>query len=665
MAQKAMSQSKVFQKSSIDVKINRAMPSSGLFGSLTGFRHITTAEAATVLSSSDPSKIRNLAIIAHVDHGKTTLVDCLLRQTGIVATERAMDSNDLEQERGITILSKCTSVIHDDHRYNIVDTPGHQDFGGEVERIMTMVEGVCLVVCATEGPMPQTKFVLQKALARGLQPIVVINKVDRPTSRVEEVESEIFDLFCNLEADDEQLDYPTIYAAAKDGWAISDIDGERQGVKDLLDTIKTGIPAPDVDIDGDFKMLITQTESNQYFGRQLIGKIQSGQVKKLQSMCSINQDGTWLESSKIQRIVKRFGMEEINLEAAYAGDIVSIAGLNKSSVGNIVNNEGKEHVIESIPIDPSMLSLTLTANDSPLKGNDGDKLTVSQLRERIIKESQDDVSLRVETEKVKGEFITMHGRGDLHLGVLLEKMRREGYEMAVCPPRVLLQEDPERPGVMLEPYELVTIDTDLEYVAGIIDKLNDRKAVLMGIEEQKDGRQLLTLKAPTRGLLGYRTSLTTDTRGTAQFSSIFLEYDEHAGDIKKNNKGALIQCVGAGSTTAYALRKCQSKGPLFVGEGVPTYEGMVIGEHVLEADMEMNAVKAKEVTNIRVSGAQDQVEKLSPPRIMALEEAIAYIRDDELVEVTPKHVRIRKAVLSQSARAAMTRKAKSEKQGRK
>lgn len=316
-----------------------------------------------------------------------------------------------------------------------------------------------------------------------MQPIVVINKVDRPTSRVDEVESEIFDLFCNLEANDEQLDYPTIYAAARDGWAISDIDGERNGVQDLLESIRESIPPPDVDIEGDVKMLITQTEANQYFGRQLIGKIASGTLKKHDRLCSVTQEGKWHESSKIGRIVKRFGMEEIELPAAYAGDIVSIAGFGRSSVGHIINNEGKDHVIESIPIDPPMLSLTLTANDSPLKGNDGDKLTVSQLRERVIRESQDDVSLRVETDKIKSEFITMHGRGDLHLGVLLEKMRREGYEMAVCPPRVIMQADPERPDVMLEPYELVTIDTDLDYVAGIIDKLNDRKAVLLGIEE--------------------------------------------------------------------------------------------------------------------------------------------------------------------------------------
>ena len=399
-----------------------------------------------------------------------------------------MDSNDLEQERGITILSKCTSVIHGDHKLNIVDTPGHQDFGGEVERIMTMVDGVCLVVCATEGPMPQTKFVLQKALQRGIKPIVVINKVDRPTSRVEEVENEVFDLFCNLEANDEQLEYPVIYAAAKDGWAINTLDEskKREGVSDLLDQMIAHIDNPKLDTQGDLKMLISQTESNQYFGKMLIGRIISGSVTVGDRVQAVDQEGAVVEQAKIMRIQKRFGMNDIDLKSAYAGDIVSISGV-PGTVGHTINNQGKNHVVPSIPIDPPMLSLTVTYNDSPLKGNDGDKITIAQIRERLEKESEDDVSLRVKKDIVKSEKCVISGRGDLHLGVLIEKMRREGFEMAITPPQVVTKED-EKTGETLEPFEEVKIDCDLEYVSNIVDVLNNRKGVMMDVQEQADGR---------------------------------------------------------------------------------------------------------------------------------------------------------------------------------
>lgn len=396
-----------------------------------------------------------------------------------------MDSNALEQERGITILAKCTSVLYGKYRLNIVDTPGHQDFGGEVERIMTMVDGVVLVVCATEGPMPQTKFVLQKALSRGIKPIVVINKVDRPSSRVSEVENEILDLFCNLNADDDQLDYPVIYAAAKMGWAVNNVDESvrpRVGVNDLLDAIVNKIPHPKVDQDAELKMLINQTESNKYFGKMLIGRIQQGRLNVGDKLQTVGQDGEIVEQSKILKITKKFGVHELDLQTAYAGDIVSIAGFVNGTVGHTINNIGHSHVIPAIPIDPPTLSLTVTYNDSPLKGIDGDKLTISQIKERLVKESQDDVALKVDAEGTTLDSIIVSGRGDLHLGVLLEKMRREGYEMAVSPPAVLTKID-EKTGNLLEPFESVEIDTDLMHVANIVENLNNRKGVLLNATE--------------------------------------------------------------------------------------------------------------------------------------------------------------------------------------
>lgn len=388
-----------------------------------------------ILSNSDPKKVRNLAIIAHVDHGKTTLVDCLLSQTGVkFSDERAMDSNAIEKERGITILSKCTSVIYKDFKLNIVDTPGHQDFGGEVERIMQMVDGVCLVVCATEGPMPQTKFVLKKALSHKLKPIVVINKVDRESARVDEVENEIFDLFCLLDANDDQLDYPLVYASARNGWAVSDRSKAKVDVKDLFEAIVGHIPSPKVDINGDLKMLVSQTESNKYFGKMLIGRVTQGQLSVGDKIAAIDNNAQAVEQSKVIKIIKKFGMNQVELNTAYAGDIVSVAGLQTGTVGHTVNHHGKFQVIPSIPIDPPMISLSVTYNDSPLKGTEGDKCTINLIRERIMREAEDDVSLRVNLASIGGDRVEISGRGDLHLGILIEKMRREGFELAVTPP---------------------------------------------------------------------------------------------------------------------------------------------------------------------------------------------------------------------------------------
>eukprot|EP00347_Sterkiella_histriomuscorum_P012488 403368384 len=606
--------------------------------------------SSDILNNSDPKKIRNLAIIAHVDHGKTTLVDCLLKQTGIsFSDERAMDSNDIEKERGITILAKCTSVVHKDFKLNIVDTPGHQDFGGEVERIMTMVDGVCLVVCATEGPMPQTKFVLKKALSHGLKPIVVINKVDRDSARVQEVENEIFDLFCLLEATDEQLDYPVIYASARSGWAVNNMTKKRENVKDLFESIVSYIPHPKVDQQGELKMLITQTESNRYFGRMLIGRIHQGQMTLGDKISAVDSTGKIVETSKVIKIIKKFGMNQVELNTAFAGDIVSVAGFMNGTVNHTVNAAGKTHVIPSTPIDPPMIKLQVTFNDSPLKGQEGDKCTINQIRERILKEAEDDVSLRVSTFVVGGERVEIAGRGDLHLGVLIEKMRREGFELAVTPPEVVMQPDPKDPKKQLEPYEEVQIDTDLEYVSLLIDKINGRKGILLSADDQPDGRQMLKFKVPSRGLLGFRTELVNDTRGTALMRSQFLEYDEYCGSIKKNPKGAIIS-MAQGNTTAYALRDVEEKGTLFVGPNTPVYPGMVIGEYVLEdSDMEMNPTKLKKLTNIRTVGSEEQI-KLQPPRLFTLEEAVTYIREDELVEVTPKWIRIRKRILDAQER---------------
>ena len=570
-----------------------------------------------------------------------------------------MDSNAIEKERGITIMSKCTSVIYKDFKLNIVDTPGHQDFGGEVERIMSMVDGVCLVVCATEGPMPQTKFVLKKALSHGLKPIVVINKVDRDSARVEDVENEIFDLFCQLEANDEQLEYPLIYASARNGWAIKDRKNTvRENVEDLFQSIVAHVPPPPVDQHSELKMLISQTESNKYFGKMLIGRIQSGRLKVGDKVHAVDSNGQSIETGKIIKIIKKFGMAHVELEQGFAGDIVSIAGLANGTVNHTINTPGKFNIIPSNPIDPPMISLQITYNDSPLKGTEGDKCTINLIRERIMREAEDDVSLKVNQATVGADRIEISGRGDLHLGVLIEKMRREGFELAVTPPQVIMQQDPKDPKKFREPFEEVTIDTDMEYLPMIIERLNGRKGILLSAEDQPDGRQLIKFKVPSRGLLGFRTELINDTRGSALMKSQFLEYDDHAGPVKKNPKGAIISTEG-GMTTAYALRDVEEKGTLFVSANTPTYMGMVIGEYVLEDDMEMNPCKTKHLTNIRMKGSEEQI-KLTPPKIFGLEDAITYIRDDELVEVTPKWIRIRKRILDQGERRRVKRNSKKD-----
>lgn len=572
-----------------------------------------------------------------------------------------MDNIDIEQERGITIMSKVTSILHADHKLNIVDTPGHADFGGEVERIMDMVDGVCLVVCATEGPMAQTKFVLEKALQKGCLPIVVINKVDRPSARLDEVEDEIFDLFCNLEPTDEQLEYPTLYASAKEGWAVDDMDKPKEGVDDLLNAIIERVPKPDIMEDGETpKMLISQTESNQYLGRMLVGKVNRGSINRNDLLQAIDVEGKKVDSGKILKIMKKFGTGEVELDAAHAGDIVSVSGLGQATVSNTITDVTDFDPIHSIPIDPPMLNMTLTYNDSPFSGDDGDKCTINQIVERLVREAEDDVSLKVHVDPKTSDKIKISGRGDLHLGILLEKMRREGFELSVSPPEVTMKEDDN--GELLEPIEIMTMEVEQQHSGAIIDSMNNRKGLLIEASDLPSGNTELKFDVPSRGLLGFRGFLTTLTRGQAVVSSEFDRFDDHRGEVKKVLKGAIISTT-KGNCTAYTLKDVEQKGQLFVAPNFPVYEGLVIGEHVLDTDMEMNPTKAKALTNVRTQGKEEQI-KLQGHRSFTVEEAVAYMRDDELVELTPKWIRIRKQVLSQAERRRTKRNAKSSKRGR-
>lgn len=612
-----------------------------------------------LLHNPDTSLLRNLGIIAHVDHGKTTLVDCLLNTEGVDLNERAMDNIDIEQERGITIMSKVTSILHNNHKLNIVDTPGHADFGGEVERIMDMVDGVCLVVCATEGPMAQTKFVLEKALKKGCLPIVVINKVDRPSARLDEVEDEVFDLFCNLEPTDEQLEYPTLYASAKEGWAVDDMEKPKEGVDDLLNAIIDRVPKPSI-LEGDDtpKMLISQTESNQYLGRMLVGKVNRGSIIKNDLLQAIDIDGKKVDSGKILKIMKKFGTGEIELDAAHAGDIVSVSGLGAATVSNTITSVTDFEPLMSIPIDPPMLNMTLTYNDSPFSGDDGDKCTINQIVERLVREAEDDVSLRVHVDPKASDKIKVSGRGDLHLGILLEKMRREGFELSVSPPEVTMKEDED--GNILEPIEIMTMEVEQNLSGPIIDQMNNRKGLLIEASDLPSGNTQLKFDVPSRGLLGFRGFLTALSRGQAVVSSEFDRFDDHRGEVKKVLKGAIISTT-KGNCKAYTLRDVEQKGQLFVAPNFPVYEGLVIGEHILDTDMEMNPTKAKALTNVRTQGKEEQI-KLQGHRSFTVEEAVAYMRDDELVELTPKWIRIRKQILSMNERRRVKRNSKSSKQ---
>ncbi|NNJ76990.1 MAG: translational GTPase TypA [Anderseniella sp.] len=599
--------------------------------------------------------LRNIAIIAHVDHGKTTLIDRLLAQSGTMRdnarmADRAMDSNDLERERGITILAKVTSVDWRGDRINIVDTPGHADFGGEVERILNMVDGAILLVDAAEGPMPQTKFVLQKALKIGLRPIVAINKIDKDEERHQEVINEVFDLFAALDADNDQLDFPILYGSAKQGWMALTPEGPRDDMAQLLDLVVKHVPEPIVE-DGSFRMLSTTIEANPYLGRILTGRIRSGTVKPNQSIKALNRDGKLVEQGRVSKVLAFRGLERTPVEEAQAGDIVALAGLSKATVADTLCAPDVTEAIAAQPIDPPTLSMTFRVNDGPLAGKEGDKVQSRVIRDRLLKEAEGNVALQI--TDLDGEAYEVSGRGELQLAILIETMRREGFELTVGRPRVVMQVD-EATGQRLEPVEEVIIDVDEEFSGAVVQKLSERRAELKDMRPSGAGRQRLVFHAPTRGLIGYQSELLTDTRGTAIMNRLFHDYASHMGVIPSRHTGVLLS-NGDGEAVAYALWKLEDRGPMFVEPGMKVYNGMIVGEHTRGNDLEINVLKAKQLTNMRASGKDDAV-LLTPPIRMTLERALSYITDDELVEVTPKSIRLRKAILDVHERKRASRR---------
>ncbi|HEY6982012.1 translational GTPase TypA [Reyranella sp.] len=605
--------------------------------------------------------IRNVAIIAHVDHGKTTLVDCLLKQSGTFrenqqVAERAMDSNDLERERGITILAKATSVVWKGTRINIVDTPGHADFGGEVERILSMVDGVVLLVDAAEGPLPQTKFVLGKALRLGLRPIVLINKVDRSDARPHQVHDEVFDLFAALDANDEQLDFPTLFASARQGWAATSLDAEHRDMEPLFDLILRHVPAPKVDVDPAFRMLVTTLESDPFLGRILTGRIQSGAVRPNTILKALNGNGDRIEETRVTKLLAFRGLERQPIEQAEAGDIVAVAGFKSATVADTLGDLAVETALPAQPVDPPTLAMNFMVNDSPLAGREGDKVTTRMIRARLMREAEGNVAIRVrDTENA--DTYEVAGRGELQLGVLIETMRREGFELAVGRPRVLFRAD-RASGQRLEPIEEVVIDVDDAYTGIVVEQISLRKGELQDMRPSGAGKTRLVFHAPSRGLIGYHGEFLTDTRGTGVMNRIFHEYGPYRGPITGRRNGALI-ANAEGVSVAYAMWNLEDRGPMFIDPGIAVYEGMIIGEHSRGNDLEVNVLKGKQLTNIRAAG-KDEAVRLTPPRKMSLEQAIAYIEEDELVEITPKSIRLRKRFLSPEDRKRARKQAQAE-----
>ena len=600
--------------------------------------------------------IRNIAIIAHVDHGKTTLVDALLRQSGTFRAnqqvmERALDSNDLERERGITILAKCTSVDWEGVRVNIVDTPGHADFGGEVERILSMVDGVVVLVDAAEGPMPQTKFVVSKALRIGLRPIVVINKVDRPDARVNEVHDEIFDLFAALDATDEQLDFPTLYASGRAGWATTDLEAKRVDLRPLFELILRHVHPPIADANAPFTMLATTLESDPYLGRVLTGRIHSGVARLNMSVKSLSHDGRVIEQARLSKLLAFRGLERRPIEEAFAGDIIAIAGLTDTTVADTLCASEVTEPLHATPIDPPTLAMTFSVNDSPLAGREGTKVTSRMIVERLRREAEGNVAIKVRESEDK-DATEVSGRGELQLGVLIETMRREGYELAISRPRVIFKNDPTT-GQRLEPIEEVQIDVDEEHSGIVVEKVSLRKGEMVDMRPSGGGKQRLTFHAPTRGLIGYQGEFLTDTRGTGIMSRLFHGYAPWKGPIEGRRNGVLIS-TGAGEAVAYALWNLEDRGPMFITPGTQVYQGMIVGQHTRDNDLDVNPLKGKQLTNIRTT-SKDEAVRLTPPQIMTLEQAIAYIADDELVEVTPKSIRLRKRFLDPNDRKRANR----------
>jgi GTP-binding protein len=600
--------------------------------------------------------LRNIAIIAHVDHGKTTLIDVLLRQSGSFrdnqrVEERAMDSNDLERERGITILAKVTSLVWKDTRINIVDTPGHADFGGEVERILSMVDGVVILVDAAEGPMPQTKFVLGKALAQGLRPIVAINKIDRPDERHLEVLEEIFDLFIALEAKPEQLDFPVLYGSAKQGWMSEKPEGPKTDLGPLLDTVVSYVREPKVE-EGPFQMLVTTIERNPFLGRVLTGRIHSGTVKANDPIHALGRDGKEVERGRVSKVLAFRGLERTPVDIAEAGDIVAIAGLATSTVADTLCAVEVKKPLPSRAIDPPTLSVTFRINDGPLAGREGDKVQSRVIRDRLLREAEGNVAIRI-TEGTDSDSFEVAGRGELQLAVLIENMRREGFELTIGRPRVVMR---EVDGQQLEPIEEVIIDVDDEHTGVVVQKLTERKGDLVDMRPSGMGRTRLRFFVPTRSLIGYQPELLSDTRGTAIFNRLFHAYEPYKGNLPGRRTGVLISNA-SGTAVAYALWNLEERGPMMIDPGVEVYEGMIIGEHTRDNDLEVNPLKGKQLTNIRTT-SKDEAVRLTTPKKLTLEQSLGYIADDEYVEVTPKSIRLRKIWLDPNDRKKMMRATK-------
>lgn len=590
--------------------------------------------------------MRNIAIIAHVDHGKTTLVDAILKQSGTFRDNQkvetcVMDSNDLERERGITILSKCTSVDWHDVHINIVDTPGHADFGGEVERILSMVDGVVLLVDSAEGPMPQTKFVLGKALKVGLRPIVVINKADKADARCDEVLNEIFDLFVSLNANDEQLDFPVLYASGRNGWAVKDLADEHKDLTPLFELIKSYVPEPVCEPDKPFSMLATTLEADKFIGRLLTGKVHSGSLHVNDTVKVLDGSNHEIERVRISKILAYKGLNRVALEEAHAGDIIAVAGVVKGTVADTLCAMEVTEAIHAQPIDPPTLAMTFSINDSPLAGRDGDKVTSRMIWDRLCKEAEGNIALKISRTDTTDSF-EVAGRGELQLGVLIETMRREGFELSISRPKVLMKKDEN--GNLLEPVEEVTIDVDEEFSGVVVEKLGQKRAELVEmIPSQLGNKVRLIFTAPSRGLIGYHSEFLTDTRGTGVMNRLFKGYEPYKGDIETRRNGVLISAEN-GTAIAYSLWKLQDRGPMFIDANVPVYTGMIIGEHTKSNDLEVNCCKSKQLTNIRAAGKDEAID-LIPPRKLSLEQALSYIQADELLEVTPKTLRLRKKIL--------------------
>ncbi len=601
-------------------------------------------------------QLRNIAIIAHVDHGKTTLVDQLLKQSGAFrdnqkVAERAMDSNDIERERGITILAKCTSVVWKDIRINIVDTPGHADFGGEVERILNMVDGVIVLVDASEGPLPQTKFVVSKALKLGMRPIVAINKIDRPDERHLDVLNEIFDLFANLDANDEQLDFPVLYGSGRNGWMALDPAGPQEDLAPMFDLIVKHVPAPKVE-PGPLRLLATTLEADPFLGRILTGRITSGTIKANQQIKALSRNGKVIETFRAQKVLAFRGLERTAVEQAEAGDIVAIAGMAEATVADTLCDPSVSEPLAAQPIDPPTLSMTFRINDGPFAGQEGDKVQSRVIRERLLKEAERNIAIRI-TENPDKDSFDVAGRGELQLAILIENMRREGFELTVSRPRVVYQND-EATGERMEPIEEVIIDVDEDHSGIVVQKLSERRADLMEMRPSGGGRQRLVFHAPTRGLLGYQSELLSDTRGTAVMNRLFHEYAPYKGEIQGRRTGVLIS-NGVGEATAYSLFYLQERGPIMITPQTRVYEGMIVGQHTRDNDLIVNVIENKKLTNVRAAG-KDEALTLTPPMRLSLERALSYINDDELVEITPDSIRLRKRWLDPNERKKQERK---------